>query len=33
MTPFDPYYPFEYVPTGPRTPKDICRHLMGQRES
>jgi hypothetical protein len=30
MTPFDAYYPFEYVHRGPRTPKDICRHLMGQ---
>jgi hypothetical protein len=33
MTPFDPYYPFEYVPRGPRTPRDICHHLMGQRGS
>ena len=33
MTPFDPYYPFEYVPRGPRTPRDIYHHLMGERGS
>ena len=33
MTPFDTYERFEYVSTGPRTPRDICRHLIGQKES
>jgi hypothetical protein len=33
MTPFDPYYSFDYVPRGPRTPRDIYRRLMGQRGS
>ena len=32
MTPFYPYDPFEYVPRGPRTPRDICHRSMGRSE-
>ena len=33
ITPFDPYEQFEFVPRGARTPRDICRRVMGKTES
>ena len=31
MTCVDPYEGFEYVPSGSKTPRDICYHVMGPK--